>query len=69
LPSTTALCDRELDLEMADVLPRKETLGVPTIVVAPTITVTPVVGVAIATQVLSNESSNGAWVFQYVHVG
>ena len=42
-------------------------LVVPAIVVAPSITVTPVVGVAVATQVLTNQSSNAAWVIQYVH--
>jgi hypothetical protein len=63
-----ALCERELDLEMADVLPDRETLAlVPAITVAPSITVTPVVGVSIATQVLTSNSSNAAWVLQYVH--
>ena len=67
--NSKALCERELELEMADVLPHRETLGVPAI----NINIEPIVtintGVAIATQVLSVGSSNGAWVFQYVHVG
>ena len=62
-----ALCERELDLEMADALPPRETLGI-NVVVAPTVTVTTVTGVAVATQVLSNFSSNSAGVFQFVHV-
>jgi hypothetical protein len=56
---------------MADVLPSRDTLGVPAInvniVLDPVITVN--TGVAVATQVLSIDSSNGAWVFQFVHVG
>jgi hypothetical protein len=76
LDSAISLCARgldleELDLEMADVLPSRDTLGVPAInvniVLDPVITVN--TGVAVATQVLSIDSSNGAWVFQFVHVG
>jgi hypothetical protein len=75
LDSGTSLCERglgleELDLETADVLPSRETLGMPVvnvnIVFAPVVTVN--TGVAIATQVLSSDSSNSAWVFQFVHV-
>ena len=63
-----AFSERELDLEMADVLPDRDTLGTPLIVVQPQITVTPVIGLAIATQVLTNHSSNAAWVIQNVHL-
>jgi len=64
-----ALCERELELEMADVLPHRDTLGMPfiNITVAPVITVAALTGVAVATQVLTNESSNLASVFQSVH--
>jgi hypothetical protein len=63
-----ALCERELDLEMADVLPNRDTLGMLSIniTVAPSITVVAATGVAVATQVLANESSNIASVFQSV---
>jgi hypothetical protein len=64
-----ALCEHELDLEIADVLPHRETLGVvPSITVSPSITVIPQVGVSIATQVLTNQSSNASWVAQYANV-
>ena len=70
-----SLCQRELDLEeldleMAEVLPRRDTLGVPAVninfVFDPVITVN--TGVAVATQVLSTGSSNNAWVLQFVYV-
>ena len=68
-----SLCERalgleELDLEMADVLPHRDTLGVPAInvVVAPTVVIN--TGVAIATQVLSHDSVNSALVLQSVHI-
>ena len=64
-----AFSERELDLEMADALPHRDTLGLPVIVVDPSITVTPVIGVSIATQVLTNNSNNASWVLQYVHAG
>ena|SRR5271165_2917807 len=75
LDSGTSLCGRELDLEeldleIADVLPHREALGVPAMNFnfnfEPIVTVN--TGVAVATQVLSVGSSNSAWVFQYVHV-
>jgi hypothetical protein len=73
LDSGTSLWGRELnveelDLELADVLPHRETLGVPAINlnIEPIVTIN--TGVATATQVLSFGSTNGAWVFQYVHV-
>jgi len=75
LDSRTSLCSRELnveelDLEVADVLPHREALGVPAMNFnfnfEPIITVN--TGVAVATQVLSPGSTNGAWVFQFVHV-
>lgn len=63
------LCERELDLEIADVLPHRDTLGViPSITVAPHITVAAVTGVAIATQVLTNRSTNIAAVLTSLHV-
>jgi hypothetical protein len=63
-----ALCERELDLEMADVLPHRETLGsLVNITIAP-ITVVAMTGVAIATQVFSNGSNNIASVFQSLHI-
>jgi hypothetical protein len=64
-----AFCESELELEVADVLPHRETLGIPNITVAPVITVTPVIGTSIATQVLTSQSSNASWVVQYVHTG
>jgi hypothetical protein len=75
LDSGKSLRDRELnpeelDLEMAELLPRRDTLGVPVVTVnmvfEPVITIN--TGVAVATQVLSTDSSNGAWVLQFVHV-
>lgn len=63
------LCQCELDLEIADVLPHRDTLGIiPGITVAPHITVAAVTGVAIATQVLTNRSSNIAAVITSLHV-
>ena len=64
-----ALCVRELELEMADVLPDRDTLGVLpiNITVAPVINVAAVTGVAVATQLFTNESSNLASIFQSVH--
>ena len=63
------LCRRELDLEIADVLPHRDTLGIiPGIVVAPHITVAAVTGVAIATQVLTNRSTNVAAVITNLHI-
>ena len=62
LGSEIGLCERELDLEMAEMLPYRETLGIPAIninlVIAPNITIQ--TGVAIATQVLSPNSSDNA---------
>ena len=50
-------------------LPYRDTLGIPAIninlVIAPNITIQ--TGVAIAIQVLSPNSSDNAWVLQYVH--
>ena len=69
MSSETGLCERDLDLEIAEALPTRETLGLPAInlnlVIAPNITIQ--TGVGIATQVLSPNSVNSAWVFQYVH--
>ena len=62
-----ALCEHELDLEMADVLPNRDTLGlVPNITVAPTIVV--VTQVPIAIQTLTKESSNLAAALAAIHV-
>jgi hypothetical protein len=62
------LSEREIDMFTADVLPERETLALVSLTVAPKITVTPVVGTSIATQVLTNQSSNAAWVTQFVQV-
>jgi hypothetical protein len=69
LSANEALCERELDLEMAEVLSARETLTVPGISVSPTIIVTPVIGVAVAVQALTVGSNNVAAVLQYLHVG
>ena len=65
-----ALCERELDLEMADVLPPRDTLGVMplNITVAPAINVGVATGVAVATQVLTKEASNLAAVLTVVNL-
>jgi hypothetical protein len=65
-----ALCERELDLEVADILPHRDTLGLlpANITVAPDIAVAVVTGAAVATQVLTNDSSNIAAVSQYVNL-
>jgi len=65
-----ALCERELDLEMADVLPRRNTMSI-NIVVAPDIAVVAQTGVAIAINAASSRSAavaavfNGASITQY----
>jgi hypothetical protein len=61
----------ELDLEMAEVLPPRETLtlAVPiNITVDPNIVVTPVVGFAIAVQAATIGSNNAAVLIQNLHV-
>ena len=66
MKSSEGLLERELDIEMADVLSHRETLGLVTIS-TPTITVVPTIGVAIAVQAVTNHSNNVAWLSQYVH--
>jgi hypothetical protein len=69
LPSNQALCDRELDLEMAEVLSPRETLTTPiNIVVTPTVVVTPAVALAVAVQAATIGSNNFAAVIQNLHV-
>jgi hypothetical protein len=65
-----ALGQSELDLEMAEVLSPRETLGaIPiNITVDPNIIVTPVVGVAVAVQAATIGSNNVAALLQNVHV-
>jgi hypothetical protein len=68
-PVSETLGERELDLEVAEVLPSRETLGVHfNINVAPDITVAPTIGTSIAIQVLTNNSNNYAIVSQFVHL-
>jgi len=62
------LCERELDLDLAEALPPRETLTSPVnIVVAPNIIVTPVIGASIAVQVLTIGSESIATLIQNVH--
>ena len=64
-----ALCQSELDLEMAEVLSPRETLAVPiNITVDPSIVVTPVVGLAVAVQAATIGSNNVAVLIQNLHV-
>jgi hypothetical protein len=61
----------ELDLEMAEVLPPRETLTIAVpinITVDPNIVVTPVVGFAIAVQAATIGSNNAAVLIQNLHV-
>ena len=61
----------ELDLEMAEVLPPRETLTIAVpinITVDPSILVTPVVGLAIAVQAVTIGSNNAAVLIQNLHV-
>jgi hypothetical protein len=60
----------ELDLEIAEVLPPRETLtlAVPNIQVNPTIIVTPAFGLAIAVQAATVGSQNAAVLIQNLHV-
>ncbi len=62
-----ALCERELDLEIADVLPRRDTMSI-NIVVAPDIAVVAQTGVAIAIVAASNRSAAVATVFNHVSI-
>jgi hypothetical protein len=64
-----ALCQSELDLEMAEVLSPRETLAIPiNITVDPNIVVTPVIGLAIAVQAATIGSNNVAVLLQNLHV-
>ena len=66
-----ALNQSELDLEMAEVLPPRETLAtwIPiNITVDPNIVVTPVVGLAVAVQAATIGSNNAAVLIQNLHV-
>jgi hypothetical protein len=69
LSVSEALCQSELDLEMAEVLSPRETLAIPiNITVDPNIVVTPVVGLAIAVQAATIGSNNAAVLLQNLHV-
>ncbi len=57
MSTSEALCERELDLEMADVLPPRETLVTINVVVAPQVNVTTQTAVAIAANVLSKDAA------------
>ena len=64
-----ALSQSELDFEMAEVLPPRETLAIPiNITVDPNIVVTPVVGLAVAVQAATIGSNNAAVLIQNLHV-
>ena len=65
-----ALSQSELDIEMAEVLPPRETLAaIPiNITVNPNIVVTPVVGFAVAVQAATIGSNNAAVLIQNLHV-
>ena len=66
-----ALCQSELDLEMAEVLSPRETLALAVpinIAVNPSIVVTPVVGLAVAVQAATIGSNNAAVLIQNLHV-
>jgi hypothetical protein len=65
-----ALCESELDLEMAEVLSPRETLGtLPiNITVNPNIIVTPVIGVAVAVQAATIGSNNVAALVQNLNL-
>jgi hypothetical protein len=66
-----ALNQSELDFEMAEVLPPRETLAtwIPiNITVDPNIVVTPVVGLAVAVQAATIGSNNAAVLIQNLHV-
>jgi hypothetical protein len=67
LHTCEALLEHELDFEMADMLPHRDTLGLVTLPTI-TVTVTPVIGVAVATQVLTNRSINAAALAQIVSI-
>jgi hypothetical protein len=69
LSVSEALCQSELDLEMAEVLSPRETLAIPiNITVDPNIVVTPVIGLAIAIQAATIGSNNIAVLVQNLHV-
>jgi hypothetical protein len=69
LSVSEALCQSELDLEMAEVLSPRETLAIPiNITVDPNIVVTPVIGLAIAVQAATIGSNNVAVLLQNLHV-
>jgi len=70
LSVSEALSQSELDIEMAEVLPPRETLAaIPiNITVNPNIVVTPVVGLAVAVQAATIGSNNAAVLIQNLHV-
>ena len=65
-----ALCERELDLEIAEALPHRDTLTAPpiSIVVAPKIAVAAQSGVALALTVLSSNTITAASVMNSLHL-
>jgi hypothetical protein len=65
-----ALSQSELDIEMAEMLPPRETLAaIPiNITVNPNIVVTPVVGLAVAVQAATFGSNNAAVLIQNLHL-
>jgi hypothetical protein len=68
LSVSEALCERELDLEMADVLPCREALGLSPIVVVVAPVTTVQVGVANAITVLSSHATVTAVVLNNLHL-
>src|ERR1700728_1239403 len=71
---SVALCESELDLELADVLPHRETLpvltppGINVVVVEPQITVVTQVATAVAVAVGGLKASAGAWATNGFHL-
>jgi hypothetical protein len=63
-----ALCERELDLEMADVLPCREALGLTPIVVVVAPVTTVQIGVANAITILSSHTTTVATVLNNLHL-
>jgi hypothetical protein len=68
--NSQAMCESELDLELADALPHRDTLTLSpiTIVVTPTITVANQIGVANAITVLSKGTTTIASAINILHL-
>ncbi len=68
--NSEALCQHELDLEMAEALPHRDTLAASPIIIVvdPHIAVAAQTGVALAFTVLSSRTTTVASVFNNLHV-